>query len=114
MHPPICIINTLLNFVLNYNCFNFGDLFFLQVHGIAMGTKLAPNYANLFMTDFETKHVFSYFLQPNYYRRFIDDIFLIWDHSPQELNDFINHLNTVHSTIKFTKSISDNEIMHIS
>ena len=78
-----------------------------------MGTKLAPNYANLFMTDFETKYVFSYFLQPNYYRRFIDDIFLIWDHSPQELNDFIDHLNTVHSTIKFTKSISDDEITYL-
>ena len=51
-HPPICILNTLLSFVLNYKCFNYGDLFFLQVHGIAMGTKLV-NYAKLFMANFE-------------------------------------------------------------
>ena len=55
-HPPICILTQLFNFVLNYNCFNFANLFFLQVNGIAMGTKLAPNYTNLFMANFETKH----------------------------------------------------------
>ena len=66
-HPPICILNTLLSFVLNYNCFNYGDLFFLQVHGITMGTKLAPNYANLFMVDFENKYVFTYHQQSTYY-----------------------------------------------
>ena len=113
MHPPIYILNTLLSFVLNYNCFNFGDLFFLQVHGIAMGTKLAPNYANLFMSDIETKHVFSYALQPSYYRRYIDDIFLIWDHSSEELDGFIDHLNSIHPTIKFTKSISDTVITYL-
>lgn len=78
-----------------------------------MGTKLAPNYANLFMTDFETKHVFTYPLQPTYYRRFIDDIFLIWDHSLAELNNFIDHLNSVHPTIKFTKVISDTTITYL-
>jgi len=105
-HPPICIINHLLRFVLNYNCFSFANLFFLQVHGIAMGTKLAPNYANLFMTDFENKHVFTWPKQPLYYRRYIDDIFLLWDYSSTDLDHFINHLNSVHPTIKFTSSIS--------
>ena len=93
-HPPLCILKQLLIFVLHYNCFNFGDLFFLQVHGIAMGTKLAPNYANLFMADFETKHVFNYPLKPVYYRRYIDDIFFIWNHSATELTSFIDHLNS--------------------
>lgn len=64
-----------------------------------MGTKLAPNYGNLFMSDFETKHIFTYSLQPIYYRKFIDDIFLIWDHPPAVLDNFIDHLNSVHPTI---------------
>ena len=113
-HPPICIINTLLTFVLNYNCFNFGDLFFLQVHGIAMGTKLAPNYANLFMANFENNHVFNYHIQPQYYKRYIDDIFFIWNDTSDELDHFINnHLNTVHPTIKFTKTTSDAQITYL-
>jgi len=59
-YPPLCILKQLLIFVLNYNVFNFGNLLFLQVHDITMGTKLTPNYANLFMGDFESKHVFTY------------------------------------------------------
>ena len=67
-YPPLCIIKTMLNFVFKHNCFNFRDLFFLQVHGIAMGTKLAPNYANLFMTHLEENFVFNYHIQPIYYK----------------------------------------------
>lgn len=112
-YPPLCILNTLLSFVLNYNCFNFGDLFFLQVHGIAMGTRLAPNYANLFMSDFESKHVFTQSPQPVYYRRYIDDIFMVWHDSPEELNHFVDHMNSVHPTIKFTKTVSNDEITYL-
>ena len=101
LYPPVTIIRTLLNFVLRYNCFNFGELFFLQVRGVAMGTKLAPNFANLFMANLEEKHVFSYHLQPLQYSRYIDDIFLIWPHGPETLHSFEEHLNSVHETIKF-------------
>ena len=30
------------------------------------------------------------------------DIFLIWEHGMDKLNQFINHLNSVHNTIKFS------------
>ena len=40
-----------------------------------MGTKLAPSYANLFMTKFEEEYVYTYPLQPKLWKRFIDDIF---------------------------------------
>ena len=46
-----------------------------QVSGTAMGTKLAPSYANLFMTKFEENYVYTYQLQPKLWKRFIDDIF---------------------------------------
>ena len=75
-----------------------------------MGTKLAPSYANLFMTKFEENHVYTYRLQPTLWKRFIDDIFLIWQHGLDSLLEFIKHLNSVHSTIKFTSDISPTEI----
>ena len=75
-----------------------------------MGTKLVPSYANLFMTRFEEKYVYTYPLQPKLWKRFIDDIFLIWPHGMDSILEFINHLNTVHSTIKFTSDISPTEI----
>ena len=74
-----------------------------------MGTKLAPSYANLFMTKCEQNHVYTYHLQPKLWKTFIDYIFLNWPHGMNSLK-FIKHLNTVHSTIKFTSDISPTEI----
>ena len=40
--------------------FEFNDEFFLQIGGTAMGTAVAPNYANLFMDRFETNALDTY------------------------------------------------------
>ena len=43
----------LLEVVLTNNYFNFNGKHYHQLSGTAMGTKLAPSYANLFMPKFE-------------------------------------------------------------
>ena len=96
--------------VLTNNHFDFNGKHYHQVSGTPMGTTLAPSYANLFMTKFEEKYVYTYPLQSRLWKRFIDDIFLIWCHGMDSLLEFINHLNTVHSTIQFTSDISHTEI----
>ena len=75
-----------------------------------MGTKLAPTYVNLFMTKFEEKYVYPYLLLPKLWKRFTDEIFLIWPHGMDSLLKFTEHLNTVHPTIEFTTDISHTEI----
>ena len=80
---------------------------YLQIQGVAMGTKVAPTIANLVMGDFEHQHVYSYHLQPLIWLRLIDDNFMIWTHGRESLNDFIHHLNSVHPIIKFTYEISE-------
>ena len=62
------------------------------------------------MTKFEEKYVYTYSLQPKLWNRFTVDIFLIWPHGMDSPLEFIKHLNTVHSTIKFTSAISPTEI----
>ena len=62
------------------------------------------------MSKFEQDHVYTYHLQPILWKRFIDDIFLIWTHGMDSLEEFILHLNTVHPTLKFTSVISSTEI----
>ena len=99
----------LLELVLTNNHFEFNGRYYHQLSGTAMGTKLAPSYANLFMTQFEEKYVYTYPLQPKLWKRFIDDIFMIWSHGMDSLLKFINHLNIVHPTIQFTIDISDTE-----
>jgi len=92
------------------NNFTFNGDNYIQVGGTAMGTKAAPGFANCFMGDFEEKFVYPYEKQPIKYLRFLDDIFLIWQYSLQELNQFVNHMNSQMETIKFTMEASKREV----
>ena len=75
-----------------------------------MLTKVAPSNANSFMGDFEETHVYTYEKPPLTWDRFIDDILSFYTHGREELDKFIAHLNSCHSTIKFTADISDKEV----
>ena len=44
----------LIRMILTMNNFTFNDKNYLQIHGTAMGTRMAPSYANLFLAKFET------------------------------------------------------------
>jgi len=44
------------------------------------------------------------------WKRFIDDIFLIWTGSQQQLDEFMGKINSHHRTIKFTHETSENEV----
>ena len=96
----------LLKLVLHNMYFEFNDEFFLQIGGTTMGTVLAPNYANLFMDRFETKALNNYPVKPLIWKKIIDDIFLIWTHGEDSLKEFVNYLNSLHPTIKFTSETS--------
>ena len=74
MNNSIC---RLLYLVLTTNNFDFDDKHYLQVGGTAMGIKLAPSFANLFLGNFEEKYVYTY-IKSLIWKRFIDDIFFIW------------------------------------
>jgi len=69
-----------------------------------MGTRVAPTYANLFMGGFEKfalNSEFAKYIYKDYYRRFIDDMFLLWGGTVAQLEDFVTFLNQIHPTIKF-------------
>ena len=71
---------------------------------------MAPSYANLFMGNFEQKALAVATHSPLIWWRYIDDIFLLWTHGEEKLNDLTTYLNNLHPTIKFTCSLSYNEI----
>ncbi|CAJ0922657.1 unnamed protein product [Ranitomeya imitator] len=95
----------LLTLVLYENYFLFEDTFYIQKCGTAMGSNVAPAYANAFMNHFETTHVFtsSLFLQHvACYHRYIDDIFLIWTGTTDTLLSFHSYLNSILPELQFT------------
>ena len=109
-NPTNHSICNLLNLVLTCNNFQFDNKHYLQIGGTAMGTKLAPSFANIFMGWFEENFVYHYHKQPLIWKRYIDDIFIVWQHGPDTLTDFVKHLNTCHETIKFTQESSTESI----
>ena len=96
--------------ILTMNNFSFNDNHYLQIHGTAMGTKMAPSYANLFLGFFEANALKNAPFQPHTWLRYIDDIFMIWTEGLDNLKIFIDYLNNIHSTIKFTSSHSSTNI----
>ncbi|KAM7176581.1 uncharacterized protein RBU57_002185 [Macrochelys suwanniensis] len=82
------LVAELCDFVLTHNYFTFGDNIYLQVSGTAMGTRMAPQYANIFMADLEQRFLSSRHLTPLLYLRYIDDIFIIWTHGKEKLTQW--------------------------
>ena len=103
------VISKPINLVLTKNNFQFNGENYLQVLGTAMGTRMAPCFASLFMGKLEMDFLDSCDKTPLIWLRFLDDIFMIWDHSEQDLQDFISKINKFHDTIKFTFNYSKTE-----
>ena len=112
-HPPAETLRHLLELVLKLNVFEFNGKYYLQKFGTAMGSKLAPAYANTFMGQLEKDIIDTSPLKPTYYRRFIDDVFMIWPHSKTELEQFISHMNQANDSIKFTHESSQDEAVFL-
>ena len=81
--PPADVLIRATQHVVDNNYFTFEGQCYKQVHGIAMGTPMAPAVANLFMGWLERKILENspVTLTQNQWKRFIDDIlFCGWGH----------------------------------
>ncbi|CAM4615229.1 unnamed protein product [Caretta caretta] len=104
------LVAELCDFVLTHNYFTFGDNVYLQIIGTAMGTRMAPQYANIFMADLEQRFLSSRPLKPLLYLRYIDDIFIIWTHGKEALEEFHHDFNNFHPTTNLSLVQSTQEI----
>ena len=100
----------LIKLILTRNAFTFNEAFYLQQSGTAMGTRMAPSYANLFMGKFEREFLRTQTALPLVWWRFIDDVFAIWTHGEERLQMFLRELNNHHTSIKFTSNWSTEEV----
>ena len=57
--PPTANLCQLIQLVLSNNPFVFNNVNYLQVHGTAMGTRVAPSYVNLFMGKLEWEFLWT-------------------------------------------------------
>ena len=110
-NPPIAthLLKEMLSLILKENSFHFNGKDYLQTHGTAMGTKMAVAFANIFMATIEKEILKQSRRKPLTWKRFIDDIFSLWDTNKEDIDLFIEQANSFHPTIKFTAEISQIE-----
>ena len=79
MQIPVDFVIACLKVIMKRNIFQFGDTFWKQKNGAAMGTSCAVNYAFLYIGLLEMLEILKEF-KPwmPFYRRFIDDGVGIW------------------------------------
>jgi hypothetical protein len=101
---PENYLRELLKFATKCTHFLFNKKYYDQSDGVSMGTSLAAIFAEIFMADFEEKHLPG-LLNNNSkllaWRRYVDDTFTIFkaDANPDEIKEL---LNSFHPCIKFT------------
>uniref|UniRef100_A0A914EIS7 Reverse transcriptase domain-containing protein n=1 Tax=Acrobeloides nanus TaxID=290746 RepID=A0A914EIS7_9BILA len=98
-------IRALLNACLSCNIFTFKGHFYRQKRGLAMGNRIAPVLAILFMHHIESK---ALTIHPRVFARYIDDIFIATA-SEEELKFALNALNGQCASIRLTQERPNDE-----
>jgi hypothetical protein len=76
---PTELFLRILQLVMDNNIFSFGDSYWLQLSGTAMGTPVACAYATVSFGQYENTTILPKFSSNLlYYKRYIDNIFGIW------------------------------------
>ncbi len=85
---PTQLLVDLLTQVLKSNLFHFNSKLFLQKIGTAMGTRVAPTLANIFMAvvdellkECAVKENLDFI---HFFKWFIDDILMIWSETEEK------------------------------
>eukprot|EP00061_Rhincodon_typus_P015210 g42762.t1 len=100
--PSTNTLIRLTELVLTLNNF-FHSSHFLQTKGVAMGTRMGPSYAGLFVGYMEQSHFRSQTgTTLHFFLHYIDDCIGTAKCSHEELEQFINFTNTFHPNLKFT------------
>ena len=107
--PPNPFLCELLKLVLSKNYFTHENSFYIQTLGTAMGTSVAPSYANV-VGDWENEFVLSdknpFLSNIKLLRRYIDDIICFFESENDNLTDFVSYLNQTTTFLRFTANSS--------
>ena len=111
-NPPIPTnyLREMFDLILKEHSFQFNGENYLQIHRTAMGTKMAVGFANIFMAEVETKLICQSRIKPIEWKRYVDDVFSLWNQYKHDINLFIEQANKFHPSIKFTAEVLENEI----
>ena len=109
--PPTHTLTRLAELVLTLNALSFNDQYYRQIGGVAMGTKMGPNYACLFVGFIEERIRAQYTgFVPQLHKRYNDDVVGTVQCTRPELEQFIDYVWNFHPAFQFTFTISELEL----
>ena len=110
---PVKEILELLEITLKNNDFEFNGQFYLQIHGTPMGKLYSPSLANLYLQYFDHMAMNGFRVKPAYYGRYLDDLFIIWVGSVEDLKEYNIFLNGLIPDIKLTFNYDSNSVDYL-
>ena len=77
-----------------------------------MGTVMAPNYANIYLSSFENKLIQhpQFKTTTKLFKRFIEDLFIIYDNKNNDINEFLSTLKQIYGNLKLEINSDNDEI----
>ena len=78
-----------------------------------MGSHASPEIADITFHDMEMKIISKHRTKIDLWLRFRDDVFMIFDGTQRELNDFFTNINSMHPTFEFSIESSQQEITYL-
>lgn len=110
-------LGTLLDLTLRNNVFAFGEQFFVQINGTAMGTIMAPTYANVYLKAKEEASLLSatcpHKAKIRLFRRYIDDILVVYENDDSSLPAFMNAMRNAYKPLELTFKIGRTNIVYL-
>ena len=110
--PHSSYIRTLLELIIGRNCFQFGNKYFLQKVGCAMGSTASPEICDITLHDLENRilqqadNILTWW-------RYRDDILIIYGGNIEEFKNLVNTMNQMHPTLKFTFEASNCSVNYL-
>ena len=92
----------LLNLATKESFFTFNNKLYIQVDGVAMGSRLGSSFANIFLSHQEENWLNKCPInfKPSFYR-YVDDIFVLFE-SSEPADSFCEYMSSKHQNINFT------------
>jgi hypothetical protein len=98
-------IMELLEVCLRTTYFQLDVKFFQQKDGMATGSSLSSIMSNIFMDHFEKLVLDSAQHKPSLWLRYVENMFLVWPHGSERLQNFLSQINSLRPSIPFTMEI---------
>ena len=116
--PPTQYVIEALELCLTCNNSIFNNKSYLQTDGTAQGLHMSCSYADVALAIFFDNSALDYNCSPIMWKRFRDNVFVVWTHGYAAVNLFLDYLNSLDDTgkIKFTMQVTDEnrlEFLHL-